>query len=131
MTGGRLKRMKDYIDNEPFFLTYGDGLSNIKIKELIDFHKSHGKLATVTAVQPEGRFGMIDINDSETVTNFYEKPAGDGGYINGGFFVLSPKIFEIINFRENILGFFDFFQMAFPFTVSQCSQCHPMSQHYY
>ncbi len=103
MTGGRIKRIKKYVEEDDYFLmTYGDGLSNIKIKELIDFHKSHGKLATVTAVQPEGRFGMIDINDSETVTNFYEKPAGDGGYINGGFFVLSPKIFDYIDNDQTI-----------------------------
>ena len=80
MTGGRLKRINEYIKNDDYFLmTYGDGLANVNISDLIKFHKSHGKLATVTAVQPEGRFGMLDINNEEDVINFHEKPAGDGG----------------------------------------------------
>ena len=103
MTGGRLKRIKEYIKNDDYFLmTYGDGLANVNISDLIKFHKSHGKLATVTAVQPEGRFGMLDINNEEEVINFHEKPAGDGGYINGGFFVLSPKTIDYISDDHSI-----------------------------
>ena len=103
MTGGRLKRINEYIKNDDYFLmTYGDGLANVNISDLIKFHKSHGKLATVTAVQPEGRFGMLDINNEEDVINFHEKPAGDGGYINGGFFVLSPKTIDYISDDHSI-----------------------------
>lgn len=97
MTGGRIKRVKDYIGNESFMLTYGDGVSNINIKELINFHQSHGKLATVTAVQPLGRFGSLNIDESNNVNSFMEKPPGDGAWINGGFFVLEPGIFDYID----------------------------------
>tara|TARA_A100001388_G_C28766582_1_gene501074 strand:- start:1363 stop:2139 length:777 start_codon:yes stop_codon:yes gene_type:complete len=97
MTGGRLKRISNFVKDDDYFLmTYGDGLADVNILDLIEFHKSHGKLATVTAVQPEGRFGMLEINNDQNVTNFHEKPAGDGGYINGGFFVLSPKTLDYI-----------------------------------
>lgn len=96
MTGGRIKRIQKYLNNEPFLLTYGDGVSDIDINELIQFHKSHGKAATITAVQPTGRFGAIDISDRNMVNSFYEKPAGDGGWVNGGFFVLEPEIFDYI-----------------------------------
>tara|TARA_B100000886_G_scaffold335657_2_gene293088 strand:- start:47 stop:823 length:777 start_codon:yes stop_codon:yes gene_type:complete len=103
MTGGRIKRVQKYVSKDNYFLmTYGDGLANVNVNEIVKFHNSHGKLATVTAVQPEGRFGMLDINDGDSVINFYEKPAGDGGYINGGFFVLSPKIFEYIDGDQTI-----------------------------
>jgi glucose-1-phosphate cytidylyltransferase len=96
-TGGRLKRLKEYIENEDAFcFTYGDGLANVNIKDLIKFHHAHGKMATVTAVQPPGRYGSLGLN-GDYVTNFLEKPAGDGGYINGGFFVLSPRCLEIID----------------------------------
>lgn len=97
MTGGRLARVKEYIqDEEEFFFTYGDGVANIDIKATLDFHRAHGKLATLTAVSPPGRFGALDIN-GDRVERFVEKPVGDGGKINGGFFVLSPKVIELIN----------------------------------
>jgi glucose-1-phosphate cytidylyltransferase len=96
MTGGRLKRVASYIqDEEAFCFTYGDGLSDVDIRATIDFHKSHGRLATITAVSPPGRYGAIKIEGNQ-VSGFAEKPRGDGGLINGGFFVLSPKVIEII-----------------------------------
>jgi glucose-1-phosphate cytidylyltransferase len=96
MTGGRLKRVADYIkDDDIFCFTYGDGLSDLNIRASIDFHKQHGKLATVTAVQPPGRYGAL-VMAANQVTGFSEKPHGDGGAINGGFFVLSPKCIEFI-----------------------------------
>jgi glucose-1-phosphate cytidylyltransferase len=97
MTGGRLKRVAQYIrDEEAFCFTYGDGVSDVNITELIRFHKSHGKKATLTAVYPPGRFGAIDINTHYQITSFKEKPKGDGGMINGGFFVLSPSVISLI-----------------------------------
>lgn len=93
-TGGRLKRIKNYIDDD-FCMTYGDGLSSVNITELIQFHTKHGKLATVTAVQPPGRFGALDINGSQ-INSFLEKPLGEGGWINGGFFILKPKVLDFI-----------------------------------
>lgn len=97
MTGGRLKRVKKYIqDEEAFCFTYGDGLSNTNIRATIAFHHQHGKLATVTAVQPPGRYGAIQQVNNQ-VTGFMEKPRGDGGLINGGFFVLSPKVLDLID----------------------------------
>ena len=95
MTGGRLKRIRQYLDREDFCLTYGDGVSNIDIRALISFHKAHNKLATVTAVQPPGRYGGLRL-DEERVVSFEEKPAGDGSWISGGFFVVSPKIVDYI-----------------------------------
>lgn len=100
-TGGRILRIKDYIDSD-FCLTYGDGLSNINLKELINFHKKHKKYATLTAVQPLGRFGALNIVSDSTVKNFLEKPKGDGQWINGGFFVLSKKIFNYIRGDESV-----------------------------
>lgn len=97
MTGGRILKAKDYIGDETFMLTYGDGVSNINIKELLSFHKSHGHIATLTTVQPEGRYGSISLNNSGRIEKFIEKPAGDGSWINGGFFVCEPKIFDYIN----------------------------------
>jgi glucose-1-phosphate cytidylyltransferase len=95
-TGGRLKRAANYLKNEKYFcFTYGDGLADINIKKLIKFHENHGKLATVTTVQPLGRFGSLD-RVGKKVRGFIEKPKGDGGWINGGFFVLSPKCFDYI-----------------------------------
>ncbi|MBI51971.1 MAG: glucose-1-phosphate cytidylyltransferase [Chloroflexi bacterium] len=97
MTGGRLKRLKKYLKNEEFFcFTYGDGLSDIDITSLIDFHKKKGNLATITAVAPPGRFGAIKHNENKVI-EFMEKPKGDGGLINGGFFVLSPKCLDFID----------------------------------
>ncbi len=96
-TGGRLKRVASYLKNEKAFcFTYGDGLANVDITKLIKFHESHGKLATVTAVQPPGRYGALN-RDNDLVTGFVEKPKGDGGWINGGFFVLSPKCIDYID----------------------------------
>jgi glucose-1-phosphate cytidylyltransferase len=93
MTGGRLKRVSKYIkDDEAFCFTYGDGVADVDISSLIEFHKKHGKLATMTATYPPGRFGAIDIHPDGYITSFKEKPKGDGGMINGGFFVLSPKV---------------------------------------
>lgn len=95
MTGGRLKRVARYLGDEDFCFTYGDGVANVNIGKLIAFHKKHGKLASVTAVQPPGRYGALAIED-KTVRGFLEKPQGDGGWINGGFFVLSPKVLDYI-----------------------------------
>jgi len=95
-TGGRIKRIQEYVGNEPFLLTYGDGVSDVNIKDLVDFHKKSGKKATLTAVQPSGRFGALEFNDEHGVSSFMEKPTGDGAWINGGFFVLEPSIFDYI-----------------------------------
>ncbi|TDI77625.1 MAG: glucose-1-phosphate cytidylyltransferase [Betaproteobacteria bacterium] len=96
LTGGRLKRVEDFVkDDEAFCFTYGDGVADIDITALINFHRQHGKLATVTAVQPPGRYGALNM-DGENVFGFIEKPKGDGGRINGGFFVLSPKCLDYI-----------------------------------
>ena len=92
MTGGRLKRVQDYLGLDPFFMTYGDGLSDIDLTALYTFHRTHGRLATLTAVAPPGRFGALEM-DGQAVRNFREKPAGDGAVINGGFFVLDPRVF--------------------------------------
>jgi glucose-1-phosphate cytidylyltransferase len=101
MTGGRLKRIKEYVGNETFCFTYGDGLGNINISELIEFHKKSKTLATLTAVQPPGRFGSLNLKD-EYVEKFNEKPEGDGKWVNGGFFVLEPKIFDYIENDKSI-----------------------------
>lgn len=95
-TGGRLKRIKKYVENEPFCFTYGDGVSNVDITQLIEFHRREGRQATVTAVQPPGRFGAVQIQD-KIIASFQEKPAGDGGWINGGFYVLEPTVFDLID----------------------------------
>jgi glucose-1-phosphate cytidylyltransferase len=96
MTGGRLKRVQRYVAGDDMFcFTYGDGVSDVNITELIAFHKKHGKLATLTAVQPPGRFGVLNL-DGTRITSFQEKPQGDGAWINGGFFVLSPKVIDYI-----------------------------------
>lgn len=94
-TGGRIKRVRDYVGDDTFCLTYGDGVSDVDISASIEFHKRHGKLSTVTAVQPPGRYGALDVR-AEQVCGFQEKPLGDGGWINGGFFVLEPGIFDFI-----------------------------------
>jgi glucose-1-phosphate cytidylyltransferase len=97
-TGGRLKRVKKYIEGEKSFcFTYGDGLSDVPIDKLVNFHHSHHNLATVTSVIPPGRYGNLILDDSNFVKSFIEKPQGDGGQINGGFFVLSPKVLNYIS----------------------------------
>lgn len=97
MTGGRIKRIQSYIGNEPFMLTYGDGVADINISALVAFHQNHGKLLTVTSIQPSGRFGALEIDeDTREVKSFLEKPKGDGVWINGGFFVCQPQVFDYI-----------------------------------
>ena len=96
MTGGRLKRVKNYIGNEPFFMTYGDGVADVDIDALLEFHKSHGRLATMTAIKPDSRFGVLDLSDNNEVKAFREKSAVDSGYINAGFMVLSPKVLDYV-----------------------------------
>ena len=103
MTGGRIKKAHKYIEDSTFFLTYGDGLSDVNIGELLKFHKSHGKKMTMTAIQPEGRFGALDIAGNNSVLNFLEKPKGDGSWINGGFFVCEPSILDYISGDTTIL----------------------------
>ena len=102
MTGGRVKRMQNFIGNEPFLLTYGDGVSDIDIDSLVKFHKSHGKMVTVSAVHPGARFGELDI-DSSVVTSFKEKPQVTQGWINGGYFVIEPEFFNLIEGDSTIL----------------------------
>ena len=97
MTGGRIKRVQKYIGDEPFLLTYGDGVGDINIPKSIEFHKKHGKAITMTAVQPEGRFGSLQIEENERVSAFQEKPKGDGHWINAGFFVCQPEVFDYIS----------------------------------
>ena len=102
MTGGRLAAIRPYLDpDEPFCFTYGDGVANIDIAELVKFHKSHGRRATITSVTPPGRFGSLEF-DGPRVTAFCEKPAGDGGQINGGFFVADPSVLDLIEGPETI-----------------------------
>lgn len=95
MTGGRLKRVRPYLDDDDFCLTYGDGVADVNITELIEYHKKHNKLATMTAVQPPGRYGNL-MFDGSLVDSFKEKPRGDGGWINGGFFVVNPKVIDFV-----------------------------------
>lgn len=96
-TAGRLKRIQKYIGDEDFMLTYGDGVADVDINQLIEFHQAHGKIATLTAVQPEARFGGLEIADDGLIHIFKEKPKGDGRWINGGFFVLSPEVFRYLS----------------------------------
>lgn len=96
MTGGRIKKVKDYIGKEQFMLTYGDGVSDVDINQLVDFHNRHGMIATITAIQPGGRFGMLDISNTNQIDSFKEKSKEDGGWINGGFMVLNPEIIDYI-----------------------------------
>lgn len=96
MTGGRLKRVKKFLDGETFCFTYGDGLGDVQIKKIIEIHKKHGKKATITAVQPPGRFGILEIDTQGMVNSFLEKPQGNGTWINGGFFVLEPSVIDLI-----------------------------------
>ena len=101
MTGGRLKRVKDYVGNETFCFTYGDGISDIDISKLISFHENNSLLATLTAVQPPGKYGVLNLKENK-VKKFVEKPEGDGGWINGGFFVLEPKVMDYIENDSSI-----------------------------
>ncbi|GHU64177.1 glucose-1-phosphate cytidylyltransferase [Clostridia bacterium] len=103
MTGGRIKRIRDYVGDERFLLTYGDGVSDVDIHEVIRFHETGGKNATITAVQPGGRFGMLDFGEGDLVDRFTEKAKEDGGWINGGFMVLEPSIFDLIEGDSTIL----------------------------
>lgn len=96
MTGGRIKRVRQHLGDETFLLTYGDGVSDVNIRESVEFHKQHGKLCTVTTVQPSGRFGAINLGSNSEVTSFAEKPKGDGAWINGGFFVCEPAVIDYI-----------------------------------
>ena len=96
MTGGRIKRAQEYIGNETFMLTYGDGVADINIDALLDFHKAHGKALTMTSAQPDGRFGALDIGKNNQVLEFKEKPKGDGSWINAGYFVCEPKVLDYI-----------------------------------
>lgn len=101
MTGGRIKRIAPYVGNETFCLTYGDGVSDVDIRALVDFHRSHGRLATVTAVPSPGRFGILDVDESsEMVNRFHEKPDNEMGWINGGFFVVEPSVVDYIEGDE-------------------------------
>ena len=103
MTGGRVKKLQSYIGDEPFLLTYGDGVSNIDINKLIDFHKSHGKMVTVSAVRPAARFGELEISEDKQVISFEEKPQLNDGWINGGFFVIEPEFFNLIDGDDTLL----------------------------
>jgi glucose-1-phosphate cytidylyltransferase len=113
MTGGRLKRVEEYLQNEEAFcFTYGDGVSDINIAEEIKFHFAHGKIATVAAVKPPGRYGALKIDDCKNITDFLEKPLGDGALINGGFFVLSPKCLDLIEGDETTWEAFPLTKLA-------------------
>lgn len=103
MTGGRIKRAQKYLQGESFMLTYGDGVSDVDVKELLAFHKGHGKTMTLTGVQAEGRFGALDVSPEGKVSRFKEKPKDDGAWINGGFFVCEPKIFDLLEDDNTIL----------------------------
>ncbi|WP_103108195.1 glucose-1-phosphate cytidylyltransferase [Brevibacillus reuszeri] len=102
MTGGRIKRIQSYVGDAPFMLTYGDGVSSINIEKLVSYHRGHGKLATITATQPPGRFGALDLGSDNQVRGFQEKPNGDGGWINAGFFVLEPDVFSYLDGDETV-----------------------------
>ena len=97
MTGGRIKRVQHHLGDEPFMLTYGDGVADVDLQALADFHRSHGRIATITAIQPGGRFGILDIDQSDGIRSFKEKPREEGGWINGGFMVLNKEIFDYID----------------------------------
>jgi len=103
MAGGRIKKVKKYIGNEPFMLTYGDGVGDVNIPELIKYHQSHGKAITMTSVQPEGRYGSLVVNENEQVTSFQEKPKGDGAWINAGYFVCQPEVLDYIPDGDQII----------------------------
>ena len=102
-TGGRIKRARPYVGDEPFMLTYGDGLSNVDMNAQLDFHHKHGKAITMVSVQPDGRFGTFESNEDGAVTHFVEKPKGDGSWINGGFFICESKVFDYIPDGDEIV----------------------------
>jgi len=104
MTGGRIKRIQQYIGNEPFGMTYGDGVSDVDLREVLKFHEKEKKMVTITVVKPAGRFGVLDIDSSDQVHSFREKSASDTGWINGGFMVLEPAIFDLIKGDETIFA---------------------------
>lgn len=112
MTGGRVKRVKPYIGNEPFMLTYGDGVSDVNIEELVKFHKSSGRKATLTAIKLSARFGVLDIDDSDNISEFREKTTEDGSFINGGFMVLEPSVFDLIEGDSTVFEKFPLEQLA-------------------
>jgi glucose-1-phosphate cytidylyltransferase len=101
MTGGRIARIRKYVKDETFMLTYGDGVGNIDLSGLLEYHKSHGKFMTVTTVQPSGRFGALDLSEENQVRSFLEKPKGDGYWINGGFMVCEPGVFDYIQHGDS------------------------------
>jgi glucose-1-phosphate cytidylyltransferase len=103
LTGGRVKRLQEYIGNETFMLTYGDGLANIDINKLVEFHRTHGKMATITAVRPTARFGELLISEEQEVISFKEKPQTTQGWINGGFLVMEPEFFDLIEGDSTVL----------------------------
>lgn len=103
MTGGRVKRIQRYVGNEPFMLTYGDGVSDVNLEQLSQFHRQHGKIMTVTSIQPAGRFGVLDLEEGGVVKGFREKPDEDGTWINGGFFLCQPEIFKYIESDDTVL----------------------------
>lgn len=102
MTGGRIKRIQNYVHDQTFMLTYGDGVSDIDIQKLIQYHREHGKLATITAVQPSGRFGVLDIEEDGSIRAFREKNSHDSGWINAGYMVLEPQVFEYIDGDQTV-----------------------------
>ena len=102
MTGGRIKRIQKYVGEETFLMTYGDGLSDVPVDKLVEFHKKSGKVATITAIQPGGRFGALDLDEGDVIHGFAEKKKEDGGWINAGYMVLEPKIFEYIEGDETV-----------------------------
>ena len=103
MTGSRIKQIRSYVEDETFMLTYGDGLADVNITNLLDFHKSHGKILTMMSFQPEGRFGALDIQGDGKVNEFKEKPKGDGAWVNAGFFVCEPALFDYIPQGEEVV----------------------------
>lgn len=103
MTGGRIRRIRKYVGEESFLLTYGDGLGDVDIRASIEFHRQHGKIATVTATQPTGRYGALGLGYGDLVTDFREKPSGDGAWVNAGFFVMEPAVFDYIDGDTTIL----------------------------
>jgi glucose-1-phosphate cytidylyltransferase len=103
MTGARIKKAKEHIDNKPFMLTYGDGVADINIKEMLKFHQQHGKLITITSAQPEGRFGALNVGKDNQVLEFKEKPRGDGSWINAGYFICQPEVLDYIDDGDDVV----------------------------
>tara|TARA_Y100001958_G_C21167781_1_gene500190 strand:+ start:74 stop:847 length:774 start_codon:yes stop_codon:yes gene_type:complete len=103
MTGSRIKKVKKYLDNEPFMLTYGDGVGNVNLKQLLKFHKKHGKTVTLTSCKPDGRYGSLELDDNNNVLSFQEKVKGDGSWVNAGFFVCEKEIFDYIPDGDDII----------------------------